>query len=192
VVVGTVSSNMPLTVVARDRNWLKILIPGTAGQEGWVHMDALQSEAGDVKVGPASAAIAPAALSSAITAQPPAPQVTTKTSSTVAPSTTKPSAATVATSAASIPAGGPVVRIWLASLKSRELAERDWRDLQAAYGDLLADLEPTVRQVDLGSEKGGIWYRIYAGPLASRDNAQALCAEIKSRSPRSNCLVVVE
>jgi hypothetical protein len=49
---------------------------------------------------------------------------------------------------------GPIARIWLSSLKSRELAERDWRELQAAYGDLLANLEPTVRQVDLGPEKG--------------------------------------
>jgi hypothetical protein len=84
------------------------------------------------------------------------------------------------------------VRIWLASVKSRELAERDWRDLQAAYGNLLVNLEPTVRQVDLGPKKGGIWYRIYAGPLASRDKARTLCAEIKSRPPKSNCLVVIE
>jgi hypothetical protein len=188
VIIGTASGNTPLTVVGRDRSWLKVLVPGTAGQTGWIQTSGLQSDAGGIKVGPTTAAIAPPATSGANATKAPATQVATETAPTVTP-TPPPSAATAG--GANIAAAGPVVRIWLASLKSRELAERDWRDLRAAYDDLLGNLEPTVRQVDLGPEKG-IWYRIYAGPLASRDEARTLCAEIKSRPPKSNCLIVVE
>jgi hypothetical protein len=83
------------------------------------------------------------------------------------------------------------VLIWLSSQKTSEQAERGWQELRAAYRDLLANLQPSIRQVDLGAEKG-IWYRLYAGPLASRADAQVLCAKIKSQPPKSNCLIVVE
>jgi len=134
VIIGTASSNAPLTVLGRDRNWLKVLVPGMTNRAGWIH-----------------------------------------TSST-----------------AKIMAAGPVVRIWLSSRKSRELAEREWRMLQVAYGDLLSNLAPIVRQVDLGPDTGGNWYRIYAGPLASTAEAQALCKKIKSQPPKRNCLMIVE
>jgi hypothetical protein len=191
-IVGTPSSNTPLTVVGRDRSWLQVLDPGSAGQTGWVHTSGLQLDAGGIKVGPPLAATGPAVTSAAstTTALPTQTQVATGPSPSIVPAMPTTSAATA--SATDIPAAGPVIRVWLASLKSRELAERDWRYLQATYGDLLANLAPTVRQVDLGPEKGGIWYRVYAGPLASRDEARALCMEFKSRSPRSNCLTIVE
>ena len=64
--------------------------------------------------------------------------------------------------------------------------------LQAAYGPLLANLAPIVRQVGLGPDTGGNWYRLYAGPLASTDEAQALCKKIKSQPPMRSCLLVVE
>jgi hypothetical protein len=83
------------------------------------------------------------------------------------------------------------VRIWLSSQKTSEQAERGWEELRKAYGALLGNLQPSIRQVDLGAEKG-IWYRVYAGPLASRADAQVLCAKIKSQPPNSNCLIVVE
>ena len=40
--------------------------------------------------------------------------------------------------------------------------------------------------------KGGVLYRIYAGPLASKADAKALCAKIKARPPNSNCLVAAD
>jgi hypothetical protein len=86
----------------------------------------------------------------------------------------------------------PTIHIWLSSLKTREQAEQGWEGLQKAYPDLLGSLQLTVREVDLGAAKGGIWYRIYAGPVASKADAKALCGKIKARPPNSNCLVATD
>jgi endonuclease III len=88
-------------------------------------------------------------------------------------------------------ATAPAIHIWLSSQKSREQAERGWQELKTAYPDLLDQLELTVREVDLGANKG-VWYRVYAGPLASRQDAKDLCAKIKAQPPNSNCLVATD
>jgi hypothetical protein len=80
------------------------------------------------------------------------------------------------------------VHIWLSSQKSREQAERGWEELKGAYPDLLGDLQLTVREVDLGETKG-TWYRVYAGPMADKTEAKALCDKIKAQPPNSDCLV---
>jgi hypothetical protein len=49
-----------------------------------------------------------------------------------------------------------------------------------------------VREIDLGAAKGGVWYRVYAGPLASKQEAKDLCAKIKAQPPNSNCLVATD
>jgi uncharacterized protein YgiM (DUF1202 family) len=188
-IIGTASSNAPLTVLGRDRNWLKVLVPGMTTRAGWVHISRLQMEAGGVKVVPATGTTVPPVTSGGSTTAIPTVQVASNTPLVAVPSATT---APVEEGSVKIAEPGLVVRIWLSSLKSRELAERDWRALQAVYGDLLANLAPTVRQVDLGADKGGTWYRIYAGPLASRDEARALCAKIKTQPPKRNCFVVVE
>src|SRR5262249_36089393 len=77
-------------------------------------------------------------------------------------------------------ATAPAIHIWLSSQKSRDQAERGWKELQTAYPDLLGKLELTVREVDLGAAKG-VWYRVYAGPLASKQDAKDLCAKIKAQ-----------
>jgi hypothetical protein len=89
-------------------------------------------------------------------------------------------------------ATAPAIHIWLSSQKSREQAERGWQELKTAYPDLLGKLELTVREIDLGAAKGGIWYRVYAGPLASKQAAKDLCAKIKAQPPKSNCLVATD
>ena len=88
-------------------------------------------------------------------------------------------------------ATAPAIHIWLSSQKSREQAERGWQELKTAYPDLLDKLELTVREVDLGAAKG-VWYRVYAGPLASKQDAKDLCARIKAQPPNSNCLVATD
>jgi 23S rRNA U2552 (ribose-2'-O)-methylase RlmE/FtsJ len=88
-------------------------------------------------------------------------------------------------------ATAPAIHIWLSSQKSREQAERGWQELKTAYPDLLGKLELTVREVDLGAAKG-IWYRVYAGPLASKQDAKDLCAKIKAQPPNSNCLIATD
>ena len=89
-------------------------------------------------------------------------------------------------------ATAPAIHIWLSSQKSREQAERGWKELQAAYPELLGKLELTVREIDLGAAKGGVWYRVYGGPLASKQEAKDLCAKIKAQPPNSNCLVATD
>jgi uncharacterized protein YgiM (DUF1202 family) len=41
VVIGSAGEGTPLTVVGRDGNWLKIRVPGSASQTGWVHTSRL-------------------------------------------------------------------------------------------------------------------------------------------------------
>jgi len=191
-IIGTASSNAPLTVLGRDRNWLKVLVPGMTNRAGWIHTSTLQMDAGGIKVVPAAGTTVPPLISDTSTTAAPATQVAINTAPAAAPSAMPPSATTAPVAADTAMAAGPVVRIWLSSRKSRELTEREWRMLQAAYGHLLANLTPIVRQVDLGPDTGGNWYRLYAGPLASTDEAQALCKKIKLQPPKRNCLLVVE
>lgn len=77
-------------------------------------------------------------------------------------------------------------RVHLASFRARETAESEWRRLLKTHGDVLADLIPTVRRVDLGSDKG-IYYRLHAGPLADAEAAESLCRTLAKRQAR--CLV---
>ncbi len=110
-----------------------------------------------------------------------APAAGEATAATAAPAPTETQVATA-----------PAIHIWLSSQKSREQAERGWKELKTAYPDLLGKLDLTVREVDLGAAKGGIWYRVYAGPLASKQAAKELCAKIKAQPPNSNCLVATD
>jgi SH3-like domain-containing protein len=40
-VVGSAAEGTPLTVLGRDGNWIKIRIPGSGDQTGWVHTSRL-------------------------------------------------------------------------------------------------------------------------------------------------------
>jgi hypothetical protein len=58
-VIGTVSRSTPLTVLGRDRNWLKVLVPGMTDRSGWVQTSSLQTDIGGIKVGTATGNAAP-------------------------------------------------------------------------------------------------------------------------------------
>jgi cell division septation protein DedD len=88
-------------------------------------------------------------------------------------------------------AGGSGFKIQIASVKSAAGAEQTWSILLKDFPDILGGLDHSVRQVDLGAEKG-IWYRLYAGPIGSRADAQALCGQYKAKSTKNSCLVVAE
>jgi len=81
------------------------------------------------------------------------------------------------------PAGG--WRIQIASVKSEEIAKSTWARLQAAHGDVLANLKMQPTRVDLGDKC--VWYRVQAGPLDEKQ-AQTVCGTLKSR--RTDCVVV--
>ncbi len=72
-------------------------------------------------------------------------------------------------------------RVHLASVfnADRVAQEREWSRLRDMYPDLLADLELSIVNIDLGPEKG-VYHRIMAGPLDDQ-TAPALCAELTKR-----------
>ena len=71
-IIGTASSNAPLTVLGRDRSWLKVLVPGMPDRAGWVHTSRLQTEADGIKVVPATGTTALLVMPSASTSAAPA------------------------------------------------------------------------------------------------------------------------
>lgn len=80
------------------------------------------------------------------------------------------------------------VRVQLLSTKSQSGTEKDWRRLQAAYPDLLGNLDLEIATVDLGPSKG-VWYRGLAGPMASRDEASMFCRDFIAQDAHNQCIV---
>lgn len=83
-------------------------------------------------------------------------------------------------------AAGTGFRIQLAALKSEADAQQAWARLQKAHPDLLGGLRPTIQRADLGEQ--GVFYRVQAGALPSREAAAALCEKLKAKNQA--CLVV--
>ena len=75
----------------------------------------------------------------------------------------------------------------MASLKSRAAVQQNWTTLQRQHSDLLGKLELNIQSVQLSGGRG-TYYRMQAGPLASRAQARALCESLKSR--KQGCIVV--
>jgi cell division septation protein DedD len=78
-------------------------------------------------------------------------------------------------------------RVQMASLKSRAAVEKSWAALKRWHADLLGNLQLDIQSVQLSGGRG-TFYRMQAGPLASRAQANALCASLKSR--KQGCIVV--
>lgn len=97
-----------------------------------------------------------------------------------APVPAAPRAATVPPSNSGIRAsGGSPFAVHLASYRSPSNAERGWRQLVKSNGDVLGDLQPNVRRVDLGER--GIFYRLQAMPVSDRQSAESLCRQLRGR-----------
>jgi hypothetical protein len=86
---------------------------------------------------------------------------------------------------AAAPRGG--FRIQLAAFRSDGAARAGWDGLRNAHRDVLANLSPTIVEVDLGSERG-IFHRLQAGPFADAGAASAACDLLKQRN--QGCIVV--
>lgn len=81
------------------------------------------------------------------------------------------------------PTGG--WRIQIASVKNEDIAKSTWARLQAAHGDVLANLRMQPTRVNLGDK--GVWYRVQAGPL-DEQQAQSICSTLRGR--KTDCVVV--
>jgi len=75
---------------------------------------------------------------------------------------------------------GPQPAVHLASYKSKRDASRGWTQLKRAHRGLLGGLQSEVTQVNLGPGKG-VFYRLLAGPLDSKNAASGLCRKLKSK-----------
>jgi cell division septation protein DedD len=80
-----------------------------------------------------------------------------------------------------------IFRIQLASYREAAAATQGWHRLSKAHPGLLGKLSPAVIRIDLGAGKG-IYYRLLAGPLPDRAQADRLCAQLKAK--KVGCLVV--
>jgi SPOR domain len=69
----------------------------------------------------------------------------------------------------------PTFMAQLAAYPTRKAAEGAWSRLKAAHPEALGALQARFEPVDLGGR--GVWTRLQAGPLATREKASAVCAE---------------
>lgn len=65
-----------------------------------------------------------------------------------------------------------------ATQKSRMDALKQWADMQQKYGTALANKTPDVQEANLGEK--GVYHRLLAGPPGSREQASALCSQLKA------------
>jgi len=78
-------------------------------------------------------------------------------------------------------------RVQLGSYRESGKASKAWEMALASAPKLLAPVNHFVFQADLGAGKG-VFYRLQAGPLPSRDSADSLCKQLKVK--KVDCYVV--
>ena len=128
---------------------------------------------------PTAAPVAPVATAEAVPAEPAPAQA-----APVAPPAGAP------TEVAVLPAAGSAVvaagwRVQIGSFRDRQAGEGEWTRLQQKHADMLGGLALHVQRANLAR---GTFYRIQVGAFESRDAADTLCGQLKSRN--QDCLVV--
>ncbi len=83
-------------------------------------------------------------------------------------------------------ASADVHYVQVAAVRSSEAATAEWKRISSRHADLLGTLDLQVASIDLGDR--GTYFRVRAGPVASKDRAKALCAELSAR--KVGCLVI--
>ena len=86
---------------------------------------------------------------------------------------------------ADVAAAAEAWRVQIASLTTRDDAQREWRRLQGRHRDLLAALGVKIARANLDP---GTFFRVQAGPIADRGAAAELCSALAARGQA--CLVV--
>ena len=75
--------------------------------------------------------------------------------------------------------------IQLGAFRSRERAERAWDSVRDKFADVVAGLDADIFEADVAGR--GTFYRLRAGPLFDRAEADKLCAALKARG--QGCIV---
>jgi len=78
------------------------------------------------------------------------------------------------------------IAIQLGSYKTTESLEKGWETLQTSFPNLLGKLEHKIQPVELASR--GVFYRLHAYPLKSRDAASKVCKKLTAK--KQGCLIV--
>ena len=81
-------------------------------------------------------------------------------------------------------AGG--IRLQLASVRSEEVARREWDRIKHRNHDLLGNLTASAIRADLGDK--GVYYRIQTAPVGDLAAADRICGALKERNV--GCIVV--
>lgn len=77
-------------------------------------------------------------------------------------------------------AGDPAYAVHITSYRSFNGARRDWKRLVRRLPEQLFGLRARVAQVNLGPPKG-VYYRLKAGPLPTRQFARKLCGSLRRK-----------
>jgi Flp pilus assembly protein TadD len=70
----------------------------------------------------------------------------------------------------------------LGSYKERSQAENGWKILQSQNKDVLGGVDPIFAEADLGSENGGVFYRVQIGGFSDKTQTMRLCGTLRDRS----------
>lgn len=70
----------------------------------------------------------------------------------------------------------------LGSYKERSRAENGWKILQSQNKDILDGVEPIFAEADLGSDNGGVFYRVQIGGFSDKTQTMTLCGTLRDRS----------
>jgi hypothetical protein len=89
---------------------------------------------------------------------------------------------------ASTSGAAKVYTLQLASYRNEAEAAKGWQALTTDQGDLLSGLPHTVEKADLGTDKGGVYFRLKAGSFSDIKQAKSLCKDLKVRSV--DCMVI--
>ena len=76
--------------------------------------------------------------------------------------------------------------VQLGAYRSEEGARAGWDTVAIRHGDLLGGFDSDIQRADLGAR--GVFYRLRAGPLFSREEGDRLCQQLKARGV--GCLVL--
>ena len=90
--------------------------------------------------------------------------------------------------AAAEPVDPVAMVLHLSSLRSEAAAKREWRTLKQDFPQALGRLEVEIRRTELGDK--GTFYRVLAGPLPSRTEAQQACDAVKTRNVKQYCRAI--
>ncbi|WP_076859905.1 SPOR domain-containing protein [Bradyrhizobium mercantei] len=93
-----------------------------------------------------------------------------------APVPAAPPTRVASTSTASVGGGGYLVQV--SSQKNEADAQASYRTLQGKYRSVLGSQPLVVKRVDLGEK--GVYYRAFAGPFASSEEASQVCKSLMS------------